>query len=136
MPSCIRSIVYSIVLGGLNGKLDAAFQKLTTLHSKNSFSFAIIAGNLFAQDEDEGTVARLLSGEIKVPLPTYFTVGTTPLPPQVIECVEKDEDVSIQEGQLPYVGSRILNTYIPRSVRTFTSLASAVSTKPRTVFGL
>jgi hypothetical protein len=84
----------SIVLGSLNGKLESAFQKLATLQSKNNFSFAIITGNLFGPDEDESTVSRLLNGDVTVPLSTYFTVGTTPLPPQVIERVEKDEDVS------------------------------------------
>jgi hypothetical protein len=83
------------VLGGLNGKLEVAFQKLATLQSKNSFSFAIIAGDLFGAEADDGAVARLLDGEIKVPLTTYFTVGSTPLPPQVVERVEKDEDVSV-----------------------------------------
>jgi hypothetical protein len=71
--------------------LQSAFVKLTSLHSKNNFSVAIIAGNLF--DGDDDAVADLLAGRITVPLPTYFTVGTSPLPPRIIEKIEKDEEV-------------------------------------------
>ncbi|KAI0125853.1 CwfJ C-terminus 1-domain-containing protein-like protein [Xylariales sp. AK1849] len=96
-----------VVLGSLNGKLESAFQKLTTLHAKNSFSLAIITGNLFGDGEDESTVLRLLNGEIRVPLSTYFTVGTSPLPPQVVERIEKDEDIC---ENLHYLGKRSINT--------------------------
>jgi len=71
--------------------LQPAFAKLTTLHSKNNFSLALITGNLFSEDDE--TVADLFAGKITIPLPTYFTVGTTPLPPKVIEKIEKDEEV-------------------------------------------
>jgi hypothetical protein len=81
----------SIVLGDINGQLSPAFTKLATLHTKNNFAFAIITGNLFADDNDE--VSDLLAGSIVVALPTYFTVGSTPLPRKVIEKIEKDEEV-------------------------------------------
>lgn len=84
----------SIVLGSLEGKLESAFQKLATLHSKNHFAFAIITGNLFGTEPDESIVTRLLEGKIAIPLTTYFTVGTTALPPQIVERIEKDEEVS------------------------------------------
>lgn len=74
------------------------FTKISTLHAKNSFTLAIVAGNLFAEDDD--TVGELLNGAIQVPLPTYFTVGTTPLPPRIIEKIEKDEEVQIA-GTIP-----------------------------------
>ncbi|KAI0146540.1 CwfJ C-terminus 1-domain-containing protein-like protein [Pestalotiopsis sp. NC0098] len=96
-----------IVFGSLGGKLESAFGKLATLHAKNNFSFAIVAGNLFeSSEEGDSIVTRLLNGEIKVPLPTYFTVGTTPLPPQVIERIEKDEDIC---ENLHYLGKRSIN---------------------------
>src|SRR3954468_201387 len=84
---------YSIVLGAVNGQLKPAFTKLATLHSKNNFSLAIITGNLFSEDNE--AVADLLGGKINIPLPTYFTVGITPLPPKVIEKIEKDEEVGL-----------------------------------------
>jgi hypothetical protein len=71
--------------------LQPAFAKLKSLHSKNNFSVAIVTGNLF--DGDDDAVADLLAGNIAIPLPTYFTVGTSPLPPRIIEKIEKDEEV-------------------------------------------
>ncbi|EMR69953.1 putative cwfj domain-containing protein [Eutypa lata UCREL1] len=92
-----------IVLGSLNGNFESAFKKLATLHAKQNFSFAIITGNLFSVDQDKDALSRLLSGQINVPLTTYFTVGTIPLPEQVIELVEKDEDVC---ENLHFLGKR------------------------------
>ncbi|KAI1478861.1 hypothetical protein K445DRAFT_23960 [Daldinia sp. EC12] len=92
-----------IVLGSVNGKLESVFQKLATLHQKQNFSFAIVTGNLFSADQDDDTISRLLNGEIHVPLSTYFTVGTTPLPNQVVERVEKGEDVC---ENLHFLGKR------------------------------
>jgi hypothetical protein len=84
---------HSIVLGDANGQLQAVFKKISTLHEKNKFSLAIVAGNLFSRDDD--SVSELLADNISIPLPTYFTVGTTPLPQRIIEKIEKDEEVSI-----------------------------------------
>ncbi|KAI0854163.1 CwfJ C-terminus 1-domain-containing protein-like protein [Daldinia vernicosa] len=92
-----------IVLGSINGKFESVFQKLATLHQKQNFSFAIITGNLFSADQDDDTISRLLNGEIQVPLSTYFTIGTTPLPSQVVERVEKGEDVC---ENLHFLGKR------------------------------
>ncbi|KAI5861679.1 CwfJ C-terminus 1-domain-containing protein-like protein [Durotheca rogersii] len=92
-----------IVLGSVNGKLELAFQKLATLQQKQNFSFALITGNLFDADQDDDTVSRLLSGGIAVPVSTYFTVGTIPLPDRVVERVEKGEDVC---ENLHFLGKR------------------------------
>ncbi|CAK4025207.1 CWF19 1 [Lecanosticta acicola] len=69
-----------IVVGDVNGHFSDLFGKLAKLHAKNSFAFAVIAGNLFANPDtlsnDQGQeVQKLLSGEIEVPLPTYFARG-------------------------------------------------------------
>jgi hypothetical protein len=61
------------------------------LHTTNNFSLAIVTGNLFADDDD--AVVDLLTGNITIPLPTYFTVATNPLPQQIIDKIEKDEEV-------------------------------------------
>ncbi|KAI2619258.1 CwfJ C-terminus 1-domain-containing protein-like protein [Hypoxylon sp. NC1633] len=92
-----------IVLGSVNGKLEPVFQKLTSLHQKQNFAFAIITGNLFAVDQDDETVSRLLKGDIHVPLSTYFTVGTLPLPERVVDRINKDEDVC---ENLHFLGKR------------------------------
>ncbi|KAI8958949.1 CwfJ C-terminus 1-domain-containing protein-like protein [Daldinia sp. FL1419] len=92
-----------IVLGSVNGKFESVFQKLATLHQKQNFSFAIITGNLFSVDQDDDTISRLLNDEIRVPISTYFTVGTTSLPNRIVERVEKGEDVC---ENLHFLGKR------------------------------
>ncbi|KAI1338611.1 CwfJ C-terminus 2-domain-containing protein-like protein [Xylariaceae sp. FL0016] len=92
-----------LVLGSLNGKLESAFQKLATLHQKQNFAFAIIAGDVFEAGQDAASTAKLLQGEINVPLSTYFTVGSKPLPDSVVERLEKGEDIC---ENLHYLGKR------------------------------
>ncbi|CRK31186.1 hypothetical protein BN1708_005376 [Verticillium longisporum] len=91
-----------LVFGALNGALKPAFSKAATLHSKNKFDFAIISGNLFAESDDE-TAASLLNGEIVVPLPTYFTVGTSALPATIVAKIEANEEIC---ENLHFLGKR------------------------------
>ncbi len=81
------------MVGDINGQLQPVFKKISTLHEKNKFSLAIVAGNLFSEDND--SVSDLLAGNVSIPLPTYFTVGTTPLPRRIIDKIEKDEEVRV-----------------------------------------
>jgi hypothetical protein len=85
--------IHSVVLGEVNGRLQPVFSKLASLHAKNGFSFAIAVGNLFAEDNE--AISELLEGKITVPLPTYFTVGQSPLPARIVEKIEKDEEVTL-----------------------------------------
>ncbi|KAF3762635.1 hypothetical protein M406DRAFT_341820 [Cryphonectria parasitica EP155] len=78
------------VFGNVNGQLQPAFSKLAALHSKNNFSFAIVVGNLFGPADDDA-VSDLISGKIEVPVTTYFTVGTHPLPERIVEKVTNDD---------------------------------------------
>ena len=71
------------------------------MHAKNDFSFAIVSGNLF--DQDDETVAKLIDGGITVPVTTYFTVGTSPLPQSVISKLLSDDEVC---ENLHYLGKR------------------------------
>lgn len=80
----------SFVLGHVNGQLAPAFSKLSALHAKNNFSFAIVAGNLFGVEDDE-SITDLLSGKIQVPVTTYFTVGTQALPERIIHKITNDD---------------------------------------------
>ncbi|KAG7112723.1 CWF19-like protein like [Verticillium longisporum] len=91
-----------LVFGALNGALKPAFNKAATLHSKNKFDFAIISGNLFAESDDEAA-ASLLNGEIAVPLPTYFTVGTSALPAAIVAKIEANEEIC---ENLHFLGKR------------------------------
>lgn len=85
------------MVGEVNGQFPAVFQKLAALHAKNSFSFAIIAGNLFANPaeaakDDEANVQSLINGNIQVPFTTYFALGSNPLPREVVEKLESSDD--------------------------------------------
>ncbi|KAL2016907.1 hypothetical protein VTK56DRAFT_2868 [Thermocarpiscus australiensis] len=91
------------VFGSVNGQLRSAFSKLSTLHAKNVFSFAIATGNLFGEAQDDDQLTDLLEGRIDIPCPTYFTVGTIPLPARVVERIEKDEEIA---PNLHYLGKR------------------------------
>jgi hypothetical protein len=72
--------------------LQSAFSKIGALHAKNEFTFAIISGDLFGEDNDE--ITDLLDGKIIVPLPTYFTIGLNQFPQRVIDKLAKHDDVS------------------------------------------
>ena len=82
----------SLVLGPGKGHLKTLFAKAATLHVKKGFSFAIAVGNLFGPEDDD-EVNGILVGTIQVPLLTYFTVGTDPLPPRVVAKITADEEV-------------------------------------------
>ncbi|KAK4129005.1 hypothetical protein N657DRAFT_608958 [Parathielavia appendiculata] len=93
----------SFVFGSINGQLRSAFGKLSALHAKNSFSFAIVTGNLFSEAQDDDQLAELFDGRIEISCPTYFTVGTIQLPARVIKRIEKDEEIA---PNLHYLGKR------------------------------
>ena len=73
------------------------FKKISALHAKNAFSFAILTGNLFrkpedATAEDEKNITALIDGEIDVPLPVYFTLGTSALPDPIVKRLESNAE--------------------------------------------
>ncbi|KAF2088484.1 hypothetical protein K490DRAFT_64534 [Saccharata proteae CBS 121410] len=85
-----------VVVGDVNGQFPTVFGKISALHSKNAFSFALITGDLFANpaiatDEDQKNVEDLLSGKIELPLPVYFGLGQHGLPENVIQKLESSD---------------------------------------------
>lgn len=97
---------YSVVIGNVNCALNEVFTKLARLQAKQNFSFAIVAGDLFgdcSKEEDLKQISALLQGNISVPLPTYFTVGSHPIPTRVIEKIESDDEVC---PNLYFIGRR------------------------------
>lgn len=86
-------LLRSIVIGDVNGQFVDVFKKLSGLHAKNAFSFALIAGNLFsdpvtATDQDGDNVKNLINGKIEVSLPTYFALGGHGLPQAIVDRLE------------------------------------------------
>ncbi|KAG6007163.1 hypothetical protein E4U21_006266 [Claviceps maximensis] len=92
-----------IVLGSLNGRLEPALKKIAALHAKNSFSLAILTGDVFTPDTEDATISALLDGSLEVPLPTYFTIGSHSLPPRIAAKIENDEEVC---QKLQFLGKR------------------------------
>ncbi|CAK45918.1 uncharacterized protein An11g01840 [Aspergillus niger] len=85
-----------VVIGDVNCELQDVFTKLSKLHIKQNFSFAIIVGDLFGDCSTEHEleqISALLQGNIVVPLPTYFTLGSSPLPTRIIEAIESKDEV-------------------------------------------
>ncbi|SMY25553.1 unnamed protein product [Zymoseptoria tritici ST99CH_1A5] len=79
-----------VIIGDVNGRFSELFDKLSKLHSKQNFAFAIIAGELLADadiatDDDNEELSRLLKDTIEVPFPTYFALGKRLLPDRVQE---------------------------------------------------
>ncbi|KAI1329552.1 CwfJ C-terminus 1-domain-containing protein-like protein [Xylariaceae sp. FL0255] len=92
-----------LMLGSPDGQLQEAFAKIAVLQKKQNFSFAIITGNLFALDQDNESLDKLLSGAFDIPVSTYFTVGTTPLPQLIANRIEQDQEIC---ENLHYLGKR------------------------------
>ncbi|KAJ5160799.1 uncharacterized protein N7482_007803 [Penicillium canariense] len=85
-----------VVIGSPNCQLQTVFTKLAKLQVKQNFAFALIVGNLFGDCSTEAElneISALLQGNINVPLPTYFTVGSRPLPTRIVEKIEADDEV-------------------------------------------
>ena len=85
---------YSLVVGAIQGHLKDAFKKISKFHSKQDFAIALIVGDVFGQgSEADAELTELLSGSIAIPLPTYFTVGDSSLPSQVIDKLESSAEI-------------------------------------------
>ncbi|KAG9960625.1 CwfJ domain protein, partial [Aureobasidium melanogenum] len=87
------------VIGAVNGQVSAVFGKLSALHAKNAFAFAIITGDLFADPvnpsaEEAAQLKDLLEGKIEIALPVYFALGKRELPREV------QEKLSANAGEL------------------------------------
>jgi hypothetical protein len=68
--------------------------KLAKIHKKQEFSFCIVVGDFFGEDstaEQSEELDELLAGSLRVPLPTYFTVGERAFPQRVLERLEKPD---------------------------------------------
>lgn len=83
------------VIGGVHGNFKAVFTKFETLHAKNGIALAIIVGDLFANVESEESQAEralLLNGQIEVPIPTYFALGSHAFPDDAVLRLRENND--------------------------------------------
>jgi hypothetical protein len=83
--------VSSLVVGGpdVGSSPSGLFARIATINAKHGpFDIVLVAGDLFS---GENEVDRVLSGEFKVVVPTFFTLGKRALPEKVIERVKEKE---------------------------------------------
>lgn len=88
----------SLVLGPVQGYLREALSKVAALHAKKQFTFAIILGDLF---ENEDEVTALVDGTIHFPLTTYFTIGMNVLPERIVNKIRTGEEITSNLFFLP-----------------------------------
>lgn len=84
------------MIGNVNCALREVFTKLAKLQVKQNFSFAIVVGDLFgdcSSEQELDEISGLLQGNITVPLPTYFSVGSRPIPTRIVEKIESNDEV-------------------------------------------
>ncbi|KAK6544126.1 hypothetical protein TWF694_000834 [Orbilia ellipsospora] len=84
-----------IIVGNPSGAFPAILSKLSTLHKKNSFAFAVVLGDLFPSpeslsDAENENIGTLLSGGIEVALPVYFTLGTHSFPSLIQDKIDNN----------------------------------------------
>jgi hypothetical protein len=74
-----------LVLGSANGRIQELFEKLVALNAKaGPFNVVLCLGDLFGgADEQDDYFRGLISGEVEIPVSTYFTIGRKPLPESI-----------------------------------------------------
>ena len=76
------SSIRVLVVGSAKGKLQETVKKISSLNAKaGPFNVVICLGDLFG-DEDE-YFQQLISGEVEIPVSTYFSIGRKELPESV-----------------------------------------------------
>lgn len=84
------------MVGSIQGNFKKAFDKISKLQAKQNFDLAIIVGDVFASTSDDTTtdnLQALITGQVQIPLPTYFTTGDSAFPDVIRTKLESDEDV-------------------------------------------
>ncbi|GAA5868473.1 hypothetical protein JCM8547_006285 [Rhodosporidiobolus lusitaniae] len=117
-----------LVTGAPAHPLSAYLTKIATLHSKHSFNL-VLALDLFTNTrDDDDDLARLLRGDIKVPVQVYATQGEGKLPDKVREKVDAGEEVAANLSVLPKAGLLTLSSGLRLATLSGTPSASDIST--------
>lgn len=104
-PPLLTNLPRRIVLGSVDGQFESAFSKVAALHAKNNFSLLLVTGDLFSDNagNHDAEVRALLNGDVKLPLPTYFTIATRSLPREIAEKLLETEEIC---ENLHFLGKR------------------------------
>ncbi|RMZ81095.1 hypothetical protein DV738_g2538, partial [Chaetothyriales sp. CBS 135597] len=85
-----------LVVGAIAGHFKKAFDKINRLQAKQNFAVCLVVGDVFGagnDDENATELDDLLAGSITINVPTYFSVGSRPLPEKVSEKLESSDEV-------------------------------------------
>ncbi|KAK0541442.1 hypothetical protein OC835_000166 [Tilletia horrida] len=84
----------NLVVGPPAGQFSTLISKTTAIHNKHGpFDALFILGDLFSHtSQDDAETATLLSGSLTRTIPTYFTLGTAPLPPSIHTVITEGEN--------------------------------------------
>ncbi|KAK0566924.1 hypothetical protein OC861_002967 [Tilletia horrida] len=108
-----------LVVGPPAGQLRVFLSKTNAIHDKHGpFDALFVLGNLFAppslsSSTHEDELNQLLNGTLACKIPTYFTLGTAPLPQPVLRKIEEDSEASAPTriaSNLFYLGSSGVTT--------------------------
>ncbi|GAA5921779.1 hypothetical protein JCM1841_001859 [Sporobolomyces salmonicolor] len=96
--------VQKVLVTGPTSSLSSYLAKLQTLQAKHKFDL-VLAQDLFSTiADDDADLARLLKGDLSVPVQVYAAVGAGKLPKAVQEKVDQGEEVCSNLSVLPKAG--------------------------------
>lgn len=79
----------SLVVGAQPDSLASTIKKVSTIHGKSGpFDCCLLLGNVCSKQDER--LDQVLNGSVPVPLPCYFTMGSQPLPENIVEKVEQN----------------------------------------------
>ncbi|CEQ39928.1 SPOSA6832_01496, partial [Sporobolomyces salmonicolor] len=94
--------VQKVLVTGPTSSLSSYLAKLQTLQAKHKFDL-VLAQDLFSTiADDDADLARLLKGDLSVPVQVYAAVGAGKLPKAVQEKVDQGEEVCSNLSVLRY----------------------------------
>lgn len=100
----VQADLKSIVAGALQGQIKKAVNKIAKVCAKQTIAVVLLIGDVFGEGEAaDADLSALLEGELKFPVPTYFSVGEHALPAKVIERLETSDELV---PNLTYLGRK------------------------------
>ncbi|GAA6061585.1 hypothetical protein JCM10212_004335 [Sporobolomyces blumeae] len=120
-----------VLVTGPVSSLSAYFAKLATLQAKHKFD-VVLAQDLFSHlDEDDTDLAKLLDGEISVPVQVYAAIGAGRVPRKVQDKMGTGLEVATNLSVLPKAG--VLTLASGLRIATLAGSTPAASSNPNAV---
>ncbi|KAJ9064023.1 hypothetical protein DSO57_1034812 [Entomophthora muscae] len=105
ITATVASKLKIVSFGSINGDLEQLTQKMSSIQSSKAgpFDLFLIVGDLFSTDQslNEELGESLLQNTFKFPVPTYFIIGSIPLPGSLANKFSRGGDIC---ENLTYLG--------------------------------